>query len=77
MYGSQLREMSQVAEQEHMQYAIMARARAQERRERRRILGPGRVARAWTAFWAPRGANVVYRKATEGKSTDLTPCVDC
>jgi hypothetical protein len=77
MYGSQLREMAQVAEQEHMRNALMGRARAQQRRERRRILGPGRVARAWAAFWAPRGAVLVSRRAAEGNSSDLTPCVDC
>src|ERR1035441_4395324 len=54
MYGALIIELAQVAEQEHMQEALMARARAQARRERRRQLGPGRIARAWTAFWAPR-----------------------
>lgn len=77
MYGPQLLEMAQVAEQEHMMSAVMARARAQQRRELRRQLGPGRVARAWTAFWAPRGVELVYRRAGDGAPTDLTPCVDC
>jgi hypothetical protein len=52
MYGDRLYEMAQVAEQEHMQKTVMARARAQARRERRKMLGPGRVARAWAAFWS-------------------------
>jgi hypothetical protein len=77
MNGPQLIEMAQVAEQEHMMNAVMARARAEERRERRRRLGPGRVARAWTAFWAPRDVVVVYRRASDGAPADLTPCVDC
>jgi hypothetical protein len=77
MYGNLITEMAQVAEQEHMQQAILARARAQARRERRRLLGPGRVARAWSAFWAPRGVVVVYRRAGDGAPADLSPCVDC
>ncbi len=77
MNGPQLLEMAQVAEQEHMMSAVMARARAQQRRERRRLLGPGRVARAWTAFWAPRDVVLVYRRAGDGVPADLTPCADC
>ncbi|MFZ0129111.1 MAG: hypothetical protein WB808_00180 [Candidatus Dormiibacterota bacterium] len=77
MNGPQLLEMAQVAEQEHMMSAIMARTRAQQRRERRRLLGPGRLARAWTAFWAPRDVVLVYRRAGDGAPTDLTPCADC
>jgi hypothetical protein len=77
MYGNLITEMAQVAEQEHMQQAILARARAQARRERRRIMGPGRVARAWTAFWAPRDVVMVFRRAGDGAPADLTPCVDC
>jgi hypothetical protein len=66
MYGALIIELAQVAEQEHMQEALMARARAQARRERRRQLGPGRIARAWTAFWAPRDVILVYRRAAGG-----------
>jgi hypothetical protein len=77
MNGPQLIEMAQVAEQEHMMNAVMARARAQQRRERRRQLGPGRVARAWTAFWAPRDVQVVFRRAADSAPADLTPCADC
>jgi hypothetical protein len=77
MYGNLITEMAQVAEQEHMQQAILARARAQARRERRRIMGPGRVARAWTAFWAPRDVVMVFRRAGDSAPADLTPCVDC
>jgi hypothetical protein len=77
MNGPQLLEMAQVAEQEHMRNAMMAKARAQERRDRRRRLGPGRVARAWTAFWAPRDAVLVYHSASDGAPADLTPCADC
>jgi hypothetical protein len=77
MNGPQLIEMAQVAEQEHMMNAVMARARAQQRRERRRQLGPGRVARAWAAFRAPRDVELVYRRAGDGAPADLTPCTDC
>jgi hypothetical protein len=77
MYGALIVEMAQVAEQEHMQEALMARARAQARRERRRQLGPGRIARAWIAFWAPRDVVLVYRRAGDGAPADLTPCADC
>jgi hypothetical protein len=77
MYGAQLIEMAQVAEQEHMLDNVMARAHAQERREARRHLGPGRVSRAWWAFWAPRDVVLVYRRAGDGAPADLTPCVDC
>jgi hypothetical protein len=76
MNGPQLLEMAQVAEQEHMMSAVMARARAQQRRGRR-LLGPGRVARAWTAFWAPRDVVLVYRRAGDGVPADMTPCADC
>jgi hypothetical protein len=78
MNGPQLIEMAQVAEQEHMMHAVMARARAQQRRELRRQRGPGRVARAWSAFRAPRDVELVYRhRAGDGPAVDLTPCVDC
>jgi hypothetical protein len=77
MYGAQLVEMAQVAEQEQMLEHVMARCRAQERREARRRLGPGRVSRAWSAFWAPRDVVVVYRRAGDGVPADLTPCADC
>jgi hypothetical protein len=76
MYGALITEMAQVSEQEHMQEAIMARARAEARRERRRLLGPGRAARAWKAFWAPRDMVLVYRRAGDNSPADLTPCAD-
>ena len=77
MYGNLIVEMAQVAEQEHMQEALMARARAQARRARRRELRPGRIGRAWTAFRAPRDVVLVYRRAADDAPADLTPCVDC
>jgi Tfp pilus assembly protein FimT len=77
MNGPQLIEMARVAKQEHEQAAVIARARAEARSERRRLLGPGRVARAWAAFWAPRDMVLVSRRAAERVSADLTPCVDC
>ena len=77
MYGALITEMAQVAEQEHMREAIMARARAQARRARRSRHGPGRVARAWTAFWAPRDMVLVYRRVADNAAADLTPCADC
>jgi hypothetical protein len=77
MYGAQLIEMAQVAEQQHMLENVMARARSQERREARRASGPGRAARAWTAFWAPRDVVLVYRRAGDAGPADLAPCADC
>lgn len=77
MYGNLIVEMAQVAEQEHMREALMARARAQARRARRRELRPGRIGRAWTAFRAPRDVVLVYRRAADNAPADLTPCVDC
>ena len=77
MYGAQLIEMAQVAEQQHMLENVMARARSQERREARRRSGPGRAVRAWTAFWAPRDVVLVYRRAGDGAPADLAPCADC
>jgi muconolactone delta-isomerase len=77
MYGAQLVEMAQVAEQEHMLNAVMSRTRAQERREARRLLGPGRMARAWSAFWAPRDVVLVFRRAGDGIQADAAPCADC
>jgi hypothetical protein len=77
MYGNLIVEMAQVAEQEHMRDALMAHASAEARRARRRELGPGRIGRAWTAFWAPRDVVLVYRRAADGAPTDLTPCADC
>jgi hypothetical protein len=77
MYGAQLVEMAQVAEQEHMLENVMARSRAQDRREARRHAGPGRISRAWTAFRAPRDAILVYRRASDGAPVDLAPCADC
>jgi len=76
MYGAVIVELAHVAEQENMQQALMARCRAQARRERRR-LGPGRIARAWTAFRAPRGAVIEFRRAGDGVAADLTACADC
>ncbi len=76
MYGAQLVEMARVAEQEHLRAAVIARARAQARWERRSLLGPGRVARAWAAFWAPRDTVLVFRRAADGAVADLTSCVD-
>lgn len=76
MIGPQLIEMARVAEQEHLQAAVMAQARAEARSERRKLRGPGRVARAWAAFWAPRDMVLVSRRAAE-RTADLTPCVDC
>jgi hypothetical protein len=78
MYGPGLREMAMIAEQEHMQKALMARTLAQQRREMRELRGPGRVGRAWAAFWAPRDFVLVPRTALgDRKLTDLTPCTDC
>jgi hypothetical protein len=77
MYGAQLVEMAQVAEQENMLENVMAQCRAQQRREARRRLGPGRVSRAWSAFWAPRDVVVTFRRAGDGVPADLIPCADC
>lgn len=78
MFGLALIEMVRAAELERMREASMARVQAQARRERRRLLGPGRTARAWAAFWAPRDFVLVLRtSAADRNSTDLTPCGDC
>jgi hypothetical protein len=78
MYGLTIIEMAHVVEQEHMRDAIMARAAHEARREARRQRGPGRLGRAWAAFWAPRDFVLVSRAALgDGSSTDLTPCLDC
>lgn len=78
MYGPQLIEMAQVAEQEHMLKAVMERTRAQQRQEMRRLRGPGRFSRAWTAFWAAGDFGQVTRvAAADGLSTDFVPCTDC
>lgn len=78
MYGLALVEMAQVAEQEHMREAVMARARAQARRERRRLRGPGRAARAWSAFWAPRNSVLDFRPCgPDSLTTDLPATADC
>jgi|HubBroStandDraft_4_1064222.scaffolds.fasta_scaffold1771764_1 hypothetical protein len=78
MYGLTIIEMAHVVEQEHMRDAIMARAARQARREARQQRGPGRVGRAWAAFWAPRDFVLVSRSAlSDSTSADLTPCLDC
>jgi hypothetical protein len=77
MYGLVLIEMTHVAEQEHLRAARAARLLSTARHERRRVLGPGRAARAWEAFWAPRGVIIVTRTAADRTSTDLVPCADC
>jgi hypothetical protein len=78
MYGPQIREMAMVAEQEHMQHAMMGRTIAEQRRELRNLRGPGRFHRAWTAFWAPRDFVLVPRAAVgERGSNELAPCTDC
>ena len=77
MNGPLLIEMAHITEQEHMLNAIMARACAEARRERRRQLGPGRLARAWKAFWGPRDMVLVSRRAIDGATADLAPCADC
>ncbi len=78
MYGPQLIEMAQVAEQEHMLKAVMERTRAQQRREMRELRGPGRFARAWAAFWAAGDYGQASRVAAHaGIPTDFVPCTDC
>jgi muconolactone delta-isomerase len=78
MYGPQLIEMAQVAEQEHMHKAVVERARAQQRHEMQQLRGPGRFHRAWTAFWAAGDFGQVTRAAvSDGQSIDFTPCTDC
>jgi hypothetical protein len=78
MYGPQLIEMAHVAEQEHMLRAMMARTRAEQRREMRQLRGPGRFVRAWAAFWASGDYGQATRAAAaQGHSIDFTPCTDC
>ena len=68
MYGAQLIEMAQVAEQEHMQAAIMARARAQARRARRRARSGTRRAGVDSVLGAPRhgGGVAPHRRQRTG-----------
>lgn len=75
MYGLTIVEMAHVAEQEHMREAIMARARAQARRERRQLRGPGRASRAWAAFWAPRELVQEFRTRADAGRPEL--CTEC
>jgi hypothetical protein len=77
MFGLALIEMVRAAELERVREASAARVQAQARRERRRLLGSGRLARAWTAFWAPGDFVLVLRAASDRSSADLTPCSDC
>jgi CHASE1-domain containing sensor protein len=78
MYGLTIIEMAHVVEQEHMRNAIMARAAAQARRDARRLRGPGRVARSWAAFWAPRDFVLVPRSSLgDAPGADLAACADC
>ena len=71
-------ELTHAAEQERLREAMMAGVRAHARRENRRLRGPGRTARAWAAFWAPRDMVLVSRTgAGDGRSTDLAVCADC
>ena len=41
------------------------------------MLGPGRFARAWAAFWASGDMVAVQRRTADSGPADLTPCVDC
>jgi hypothetical protein len=78
MFGPILIEMVRAADLERMREVSMATVRGQARRERRRLLGPRRIARAWAAFWAPCDFALDPRSsAADRNSTDLTPCRDC
>jgi hypothetical protein len=77
MFGLVLIEMVRAAELERAREASATRVQAQARRERLRLLRPGRLARAWTAFWAPGDFVLILRSASDRNSTDLTPCSDC
>jgi hypothetical protein len=78
MTGLVLIELAHAAEEERMREATTARVRAHARRENRHLRGPGRTARAWAAFWAPREVVVVSRTgAGDARSADLAICADC
>ena len=78
MAGLVLIELAHAAGEERMREAMTARVRAEARRENRRRRGPGRAARAWAAFWAPREMMVVSRSsAGDAPSADLAACADC
>jgi hypothetical protein len=78
MAGLVMIELAHAAEEERMREAMTARVRAQARRENRRRRGPGRTARAWAAFWAPREMVVVsHSRADDAPSADLATCADC
>jgi hypothetical protein len=71
-------ELAHAAEEDKLRDAMSARVRAEARRETRRLRGPGRTARAWSAFWAPRDMNVAPRGgAGDSGSADLAICTDC
>jgi hypothetical protein len=71
-------ELAHAAEEDKLRYAMTARIRAEARRESRRYRGPGRAARAWAAFWAPREMVVAPRGgAGDSRSADLAICTDC
>jgi len=71
-------ELAHAAGEERMREARTARLQAQARCENRRLRGPGRTARAWTAFWAPREMVLEARTAADrARSADLTICTEC
>lgn len=71
-------ELAHAAEEDKLRDARIARARAEARREAHRLRGPGRTARAWAAFWAPREMNGAPRGgAGDARSADLAICTDC
>ena len=68
MYGDQLFEMAQVAEQEHMQHAIMARARAQAREPGRDPHDPD------VALQPGEGRHRQQRHQHQGRQRQVVPC---
>ena len=79
MYGPQLIEMAQVAEQEHMRNAIMARTRAQQRHEQRAscVDRGGSLGRGPPSGLLATSCSSARASTGDGRPADLTPCTDC
>ena len=71
-------ELARAADEDMLREAMTARVRAEARRESRRVRRPGRTARAWAAFWAPRETVPAPRGgAGDSRSADIASCTDC
>jgi hypothetical protein len=69
-------ELAHAAREERMQEATAARLRARARCENRLLGRPGRAARAWAAFWAPREIDVARSGGGDTRSAGVAICAD-